>query len=689
MSPVASVSQPPRASYLPYIDGLRAIAILAVFVYHLRDSWLPGGFAGVDIFFVISGFVVSASVANWRQGGFRDLSGYFYARRMQRIAPALVACLLVTSLASTLFIPRAWLSSNNDLTGLFAFVGLSNFHLAANRQDYFSPSTDFNPYTHTWSLGVEEQFYLLFPLLFLAWTRGGRWRDLSLALFGLALVASLGVAWLHSHSDPGAAFYLITTRFWQLAAGVLLHLGMMKLQTRSEVPGRWPGLAKTGAWLSLVLLGCSLWISAPGEFPFPGGWMPVVATLGLLGFLYRHHAQSVLGRTLGHPAVTAIGKRSYSLYLWHWPVLVVLRWTSGVDSTATMIAAVVLTVLLAELSFRYVEAPLRYAANLRKWSRPRVLWTGATAIAACAVLSLALILARPWLSLSTVSRNTLDWYPQALKSLDELPGCMLRKNKTNEGVRAWTYSRTGCAEPAQPSPRIFALGDSHSLAYVTLLSEYALRTGADVVIYPNPECSYANLRTPSPSPACEAQSDAILADIARRAGRGDILFLAALRLNRFSNQDGMLDSTAVVDSLKGDTAAAIRQAAQVRLALDLAPLSRLGMRIVFEAPKPIFPSPPFRCSDAFNSDNPACRAGLTYERQALLDYRAPVLSSLDQLAAQLNGSVWDPFPLLCPQPVCTAALDGRPLFFDGDHISGHANRLLYPSFADFLARLRR
>jgi len=166
--------QPPRPQYVPHIDGLRAIAVLSVILYHLKASWLPGGFTGVDVFFVISGFVVSASVDRLPPvGGWAGLARV-YARRIRRIVPALVVCLLVTAVLSALFIPESWLSETSDKTGRRAFFGLSNWVLASTGNDYFSPRTEFNPYTHTWSLGVEEQFYLLFPLLFLAWLRAGR-----------------------------------------------------------------------------------------------------------------------------------------------------------------------------------------------------------------------------------------------------------------------------------------------------------------------------------------------------------------------------------------------------------------------------------------------------------------------------------------------------------------------------------
>jgi peptidoglycan/LPS O-acetylase OafA/YrhL len=686
----APVPASPRAPWLPYIDGLRAIAVVAVIVYHLRASWLPGGFAGVDVFFVISGFVVSASVSHWNRGGLRELLAYFYARRMQRIAPALIACLLATSLASALFIPSSWLSSSNDLTGLFAFVGLSNFHLAANHENYFSPSTDFNPFTHTWSLGVEEQFYLVFPFLFLAWTRGGRWRALSLTLFGFALLASLGDAWQRSQSDPGAAFYLISTRFWQLACGVLLHLCLSGISPATPSHGARGWMAGAGALFSSGLLAWSFWSSAPGEFPYPGALMPVLATLGLLGFLYRGDPRSPLTRLLGSSALVYVGKRSYSLYLWHWPVLVLMRWTSGIDTFVLLGTALGLTFALAALSNRFIEGPLRYSPRLRRWTRIRVIVAGLAVIAVSATLSLALVRGKASFSLSTVMQHADEWYPEPLKNLADMPGCSLAKGRIRNGlVQARTYSRTGCDDPSAAAPVIFALGDSHAQSYVTMLSEYVLRTGATVTLYPNSGCSYANLRFGAESKACADQQRAILDDVAARAKPGDVLFLAALRLNRFSDQDGLAVTTNVLESLQGEPAEQVRRNAEVAVRTQLQPLAKAGIRIVFEAPKPLLPAPAFRCSDTFNATNPICRPGLSANRSTLESYRAPVVASLERLSRQLGGSVWDPFPLLCPQPDCTAARQGHPIFFDGDHISAFANRLLYPSFAEFIVGGKR
>jgi peptidoglycan/LPS O-acetylase OafA/YrhL len=217
-----------RIAYFPYIDGLRAIAVLSVLIYHLNSDFLPGGFAGVDIFFVISGFVVSASAGAFGQLSLPQFLLLFYSRRIKRIAPALIVCLLATTLASALLIPPAWLSDTNQRTGIFAFFGLSNFILAQTSGDYFSPRSEFNPFTQTWSLGVEEQFYLIFPILFFGWI-GGRTRLLTAVAFGVGFLASLSWSWYLSGTDNASAYYMITSRFWQLASGALLYQYMISI----------------------------------------------------------------------------------------------------------------------------------------------------------------------------------------------------------------------------------------------------------------------------------------------------------------------------------------------------------------------------------------------------------------------------------------------------------------------------
>ncbi|MEZ5462386.1 acyltransferase family protein [Dokdonella sp.] len=675
-----SATATPRIHYQAYIDGLRAIAVIAVMLYHLDTFWLPGGFSGVDVFFAISGFVVSASVSHWNDGGPGHFLASFYARRMQRIVPALLACLLATSLVSTLVIPSAWLSSSNELTGLFAFFALSNVYLALQSDTYFSPSTEFNPYLHTWSLGVEEQFYLLFPLLFFAWTRGGRWRSVSVCLVALAVLASLADAWARSGSDSGAGFYLITSRFWQLGAGVLVFQLVQSTAGKGRATG-WLATRAIAAWLSLALLGWALSVSEVSRFPFPGALLPTVATLGLLGFLYGTDRKLGLSRLLGSAIPVYLGRRSYSLYLWHWPVYVVMRWTCGLDTIPLAAAAVGSTFILAELSYRLVESPFRYWKLLRPWSRTSVVAAGMLVIVASWGLSAMISLGKQHLSLSTVSRNAELWYAKPLQRIDAIPGCtVVTSSQTIDAAPVTIYERSGCGAVSASMPDVFAIGDSHALAYATMLTEYVLRTGARVTLYPNTGCTFASLQPERESGVCPAQNQAQVDDILHRSKPGDILFLAAMRLPRLSNQDAAFPAGDVAGFPHVSRHATARRAIEAALRRTLYPLARKGIHIVFEAPTPLFRASPFRCSDFFNAGNSSCAGGMSESRASIEDYREPAMTSLGQLARQLEATVWDPLPLLCGATRCNAIRDGKPLFFDGDHLSGHANRILFPSF---------
>ncbi|MBX3693327.1 acyltransferase family protein [Dokdonella sp.] len=672
--------------YFAYIDGLRAIAVLGVIAYHLDSGWLPGGFAGVDVFFVISGFVVSASVARWNGSGLGGFLAYFYARRIRRIVPALVFCLLSTSLACTLFIPFAWLSSAIETTGRYAFFGLSNLYLASHNESYFSPTAEFNPYTHTWSLGVEEQFYLLFPLLFFAWLRLGHWRRFAVVLFVTAALASLADAWIRGRSDPPAAFYLITSRFWELGLGVLVFMAVHGTGASRVREARWYWLVPAGAWISLALIALALFMSRERTFPFPGAMLPVIGTAGALAILQWARTDAVPARLLASAPMRYVGTRSYSLYLWHWPVFVIMRWTCGLDGPGPTTVALVGTFCIAELSYRLVEQPLRQTRRLHAIPRMAVVASGIALVVAAWAASDRLIALKPKLSMSTVARHATDWYPQLVPVIPQLPGCHLVVGTESEGARhAQVFSRGGCAETPGDPRQIFVVGDSHAMAYSTLLTEHVLRSGSTVRLYPNIGCTFLSLQPEREPPACVANGREVVEDILSRARRGDILFLAALRLTRLSTQFAMVDEAQARASMLGANALQRRaQSEEAAIAL-LSGIAGNGLDILIDAPKPVFRTPPFRCADAFNAGNPICAAGLRESRKDMEAYRAPVMRSLERISTAVPAvHVWDPLPELCGDEWCDSMRDGKPVFFDGDHLSAHGNKILYPAFAQAL-----
>ncbi|KRG67406.1 acetylase [Stenotrophomonas terrae] len=681
-----------QEGYFPHIDGLRAVAVLAVILYHLNPAWLPGGFTGVDVFFVISGFVVSASVARSSAlMGWRGVLG-FYARRMRRIMPALFVCLLVTGLLSTLFIPESWLSETSGKTGRMAFVGLSNWVLASTGNDYFSPRSEFNPYTHTWSLGVEEQFYLLFPLLFLGWVKGGKGRGLSMLLFALATAGSLGFA--ISRALQGGyeiqSFYQTTTRFWQLGAGVLLFQLLSTRARASAVdgqPGIWHSLLQV---VCAVVLGYGLWTARPGHSPWIDGLWPVLGTLGLLALLHRS-ATGWIGGCLSLRPVLVIGRMSYSLYLWHWPVFVLFRWTLGLESLVSGALALLCTAVLAWVSWRWVEQPARFG---RRWRGSDLRWVAGGVL----VLLLGMGLQKPleraakYISLSTVSRHPLEWYPYAKGLKKEFPECeLVFSRQPVAGGQVQQFERGKCAGGKGSAQRLFVAGDSHALAYGEMLRRLVLLDGGQARLYANAGCAFIGLQgRRQADPGCDAYVRNTLADVTAQAQAGDVLLLPGLRVPRLVEQYSLFDHQQAFVTVNSDASAAQRKVDVEAAIAELKPLAERGVRIVLEAPKPVLGAPPFRCSDAFNRHNPICVHGMTVSRERMEALRAPALSSLQQVAQALPGAtVWDPLPVLCPGAECHPDDAGKPLFFDGDHLSGHGNRVLLPSFRTHRAALHR
>lgn len=687
MIPTPAIT-PSRGQYFPYIDGLRAFAVLSVLIYHLNAAWLPGGFVGVDVFFVISGFVVSASIASFKGQGLRAFLAYFYARRIKRIFPALIVCLLVTGYVTALFVPSSWLSAVNQQTGLYAFFGLSNFILAQTGRDYFAPTTEFNPYTHTWSLAVEEQFYLVFPFLFLAWlgSRRGRW--FSAGLFGAGLLASVLFAAWQTAASPTAAYFLAPSRFWELAAGVLLYQLITLVPAITARPSARPrGLL---GLLSLLLLLASFVVSTPERFPMPGALLAVLGTLGLIYSLHQRDDLHRLHAFLGSRPLVAVGKISYSLYLWHWPVFVLFRWTTGLDTPGLRILAVLLAVALAIASYRWVENPFRHAGPVRRASQAVVIVCGLLVVAGAWWVAERMADNLHQLSLSTLSQNRDLWYPHGPDTREGFPGCTAYPEYHDvEGGLLLIYKPQGCAEPRPPATaQLHVIGDSHALAYEGLFKQYAIDHSMQVNAYNNGGCPFISLQPwrDMDNADCRRHTDAALRHLREQINPGDVLFLPSLRISRFSDQWAYFGEQQAREQMFGAAAEAGRARAEAEAVAVLREFAERGVHIVFEAPKPLFKAPPLRCADWFNRDNPVCAPGFEVPRALIEEFRAPVLQSFAAIAAQLpNVTVWDPLPTLCPTATCSAWRDELPLFLDGDHLSGNGNLLLFDAFDAFVA----
>jgi peptidoglycan/LPS O-acetylase OafA/YrhL len=681
------------------IDGLRAVAVLSVMLYHLSARWLPGGFVGVDIFFVISGFVVSASLLHAPRDRFLQFVAFFYARRLARIVPALVLVLVVTATVATLLVPRAWLSGFSEKTAIYAFLGLSNWAMENNLDTYFAPRAEYNPYTHTWSLGVEEQFYLVFPFLFFSWVTLRERRSaqrLATAITALLGFASFVACIYATRNAPATAFYSILCRFWELAVGVLLY--QLSAQPNSAHVGASTLMASVLPWLGLAAIIVTFAFGNADAFPWFWACPPVLGAALVIGG-YQASVSHPLRCILGHPVCGWIGKRSYSLYLWHWPVFVLLRWTIGLENVLTQVIGLAASVALAAFSYRWVELPIRqHAGLLRRVPIHRILLMLAIVVAGWAVTR-TLFSQQHTLSLSTVSRNADDWYvtphmPRGLLSQEQHPRpCVTTMEfRSLAGGQVISYVPVRCdANMVKAAQNLSVVGDSHATAYLPMLDQLSAEMGMRISVFTYPGCSFLDLRLPmhvGRGPGCVEFTQAATRDIRSTAKAGDIVFLASLRQPRFSDQWAAFNEAEVLAAAQGDLAKQWQQQARDEASALLQPFFASSLTVLFDAPKPIFRSPAFRCSDLFNADNPICRGGLAQPRDLLEKLRAPVVANLAGLAtAWPQVHIWDPFPVLCPDDNCSAMDAGRPLFFDGDHLSAYGNARLYPAFRDLVRTL--
>jgi hypothetical protein len=347
-----------HTAYRPDIDGLRAFAVMSVVVFHAFPTWLPGGFVGVDIFFVISGFLISGIMFNALQAGTFSFSD-FYARRINRIFPALILVLLAT------FGFAWWVLFNDELKQLGnhmsrAAVFLSNFILW-HESGYFDNVAETKPLLHLWSLGIEEQFYIVWPVVVWGLWRCKTWRGpLMVAL------AVLSFAWniYQSQHDLTHDFYSPLTRFWELLCGALLAYALRpEVRWALPPPAGWLRSAHVRGLLGLGLLVVSVGVTDAQHFPGP--W-PLLPVLGAVLVISASPQAGVNRVVFSNPVWVWVGTISYPLYLWHWPIFSFARIVVGeTPHVMWRSLALVASVVLAWLTWVWVEKPLRFGWQSR------------------------------------------------------------------------------------------------------------------------------------------------------------------------------------------------------------------------------------------------------------------------------------------------------------------------------------
>lgn len=673
------------AQYVAQIDGLRAIAVVAIVLFHASRSFLPSGFFGVDIFFVISGFVVTYSLLNTEHDGPKQFLRFFYSRRVLRIFPALIVTVIATALLSVIFIPRAYLSSQNIVTGIAALFASANVYLGFFSGGYFAPQAEFNPFTHTWSLGVEEQFYLIFPLLALHLKSDRRFaasveksKLIVAVLCGISLVIC---AWL-TFTKPMQAFYMMPSRFWELGTGVLVAATLSRW--RPILTSLKPRVTEAAAAAALLGVLASVVTPVMGEPTFPQALLPVVMT-ALLIMSVVAAPDTMVGRLLKTRPLRAIGLWSYSIYLVHWPIMVLLRWTVGLDSFPVQAISILLSFGLGYASYRYVEQPVRHLNFVKARKGFTVVGGGVAASVAAALLVGVFFLASNVLTWSTTGNRAL-WSPFSTEKLASTP-CTVKISRLPSSSPS--VVRTKESAEIQPTKcpgafgggMLYVIGDSHAAAYTRMVAQVVGETGRQGRIYSKGGCTLFNFRAANDQrgEACTRFSVAVTSELSANVKPGDILFMPGMRVDRLSEMFGA--PLPVADQARSLAEAKSRAQAMAEAEAFIRLMRQRGVRVIIEAPLPVFRAPPFRCADWFNRSNPVCEPGFSVARAEQEAHRGEAMAAITHLRSIFpDVEVWDPMPLLCDAKTCEAFRDGKPLFFDGDHLSGHGDDLLASDF---------
>lgn len=371
-------------------------------------------------------------------------------------------------------------------------------------------------------------------------------------------------------------------------------------------------------------------------------------------------------------------------------MFVLFRWTVGLESTLTQVAAIILCGALATLSYRLIEQPFRRISVPTRWPNLVTLIAGIVIVTGAWSLYQTTAKLQPRLTLNTVSQHSADWYPMQRETSSDAPGCMAQGIANQvAGNLLLTYTRVGCDRPVDWNFTLFVVGDSHTMAYVPMLTQLVMDKGVKVRLYNNGGCPFLSFQAVRESEACQQNSQGSLKDIIEHAQAGDVLFMPSLRLSRFADQFVHFPRSKTMNEMFDEKAVAGRTKLEAQAKEWLVPLADNGVKLVFEAPKLIFEIPPFRCANWFDRHNPACAYGRSVARDSLERYRQPVVEIMDRLVTSHSGiSVWDPFPVLCPGAECHVEQDGRPLFYDADHVSGYGNMVLTPNFKRFITSLR-
>lgn len=648
-------------AYRADIDGLRAVAVIPVVLYHFGVAGFSGGFVGVDVFFVISGYLITRLIAaELRHGGFDFI--HFYERRVRRLFPTL-AIVLATTFVVSLYVltPRDFETFSKSV--VYALIFGANFFFDS-QGDYFAPALELSPLLHTWSLAVEEQFYVVWPVvLFLGYRYLPR-RPLLVAI-ALLLLASFYANITLVDTKPDAAFYRPHPRAWELLVGCLLALGAPRLPAALAHAMGLAGLA--------LILGAVVLFSHETQFP---GFAAAVPVLGAALVIWSSAgAPSLAGRVLALRPLVFVGLVSYAWYLWHWPMVSLFRYHFERDPSAPeIVALIVASFALAVLCWKFVETPVRRGSLLKAPVR-----AFAAAAATSAVLMTAALA-------GYATQGFMGRFPDSIKELARKPlADSLEDSDCRDDAPGTDPDNVICRlwEGAGPR-RILLWGDSHARGLRTVLRDFGKSGDFSVSHAGAPACPplIGTGRAGRREDKC-AQVNAAVGRIIAGGAFTDIILVARWNMYVDDTSDDWRAQKFLRDSESEAPSSEENRRVMTRgfqRTVELAERAGVRLWVVLETPFVGFDTPNRLARAIMRGNHPDTVYGIDVatERRRSAFVR--------QILASMPVRVLDLAPSFCDAQKCLAVAGGKPLYFDDNHLSIYGTARIAPALAEFLAR---
>ncbi|MDH5434144.1 MAG: acyltransferase [Gammaproteobacteria bacterium] len=651
--------------YRSDIDGLRAIAVLSVVFFHSGLSIFSGGYVGVDVFFVISGYLITTIIVREIQDDNFSISR-FYERRFRRILPALTVMVFFTLIfGSILLSPKSVIDLGQSAISTALFVSNLLFYSEAG---YFDTAAELKPLLHTWSLAIEEQYYIFFPwlLILIAKVDTRHYLRWILSLTLLSLIASIFL----TESNPSGAFYWLHTRAWELFVGSLLAINAIpapKSKTIREI----------NSIIGLAMILYSIF-AFTGDTAFPG----YAAILPVLGTALIIHAgsggQSVVYRLLSIKPMVFVGLISYSLYLWHWPVIVYTKVITIHEPSHIVMAMMIgLTFVLSILSWKFVETPFR-KKQLFKEKRPLLKAAGWTT-GILFICGAALIANRGYPDrVARITSQPFDIKDAQWEHWDDCEG-VVKRIKNNESL---------CDMGVENRETSFILwGDSHARAIASSVDFSAKNLNVSGKIATQSACPPLLLLERPDKPRCVQFNQTVLEFIADNNEITTVILAArwslAVNGDRFKHESGIPIS--YIDTGNQDVEQTNAQMVEAGFIRTINALKQLGKKVVIvnQVPEVGYDVPTvFMISGLTDRDANHLISPTVNEYHQRIEKMNPIY---DQIKSIMPITFVEPASYLCNEQYCQVVLDGMPLYRDDDHLSTFGSEHIADMFNDVLS----